>query len=89
MLTCASSLAAPIHTGSGIYLQGPYAPDQAYREITLDGESIGRISALAPDRQPSVVFWGRSGLEYKSHTVVATHADTASPSTIFAIDCFM
>jgi hypothetical protein len=74
-------------TGTGIYLQGPFAPDQALRRITLDGEDQGVYGAYADERTPCHPFWSKSDLVYATHTVVVMHADTRDK--IFAMDAWM
>ncbi|KIM25525.1 hypothetical protein M408DRAFT_10361 [Serendipita vermifera MAFF 305830] len=74
-------------TGYGIWLQGPYAPDQARRRVFLDGVDMGAFDALAVERIPSKPFWGTRFLEYTTHTVVVAHNDT--PQTIFAMDAWI
>lgn len=74
-------------TGAGIYLQGPFAPDQALRRITLDGEDQGVYGAYADERTPSHPFWSRTDLVYTTHTVLVEHVDTRDK--IFAMDAWI
>ena len=75
------------HSGFGIWIQGPSAPDQAQRRVILDGTDMGAYNALAADRSPSKPFWGTGGLEYTTHTVVVTHNDTSDK--ILALDAWI
>ncbi|KAG8823433.1 hypothetical protein FRC17_009331 [Serendipita sp. 399] len=74
-------------TGTGIWVQGPFAPDQAQRRITLNGVDQGVFNALAPERTESHPFWSRDDLPYTTHTLVITHADTRD--RILALDAFI
>lgn len=66
---------------------GPYAPDQALRSVSVDGQFMGDYAAYAEERTPSQVFWGMGGMTYTTHTVVVTHADAGD--SIFALDSMM
>jgi hypothetical protein len=81
----------PLSLGTGVYLQGPYASDQAQRSVNLDNQDMGTFSAYALDRLPSegssAVFWGKGGLENTAHTVAVMHADTADK--LLVMDAWM
>lgn len=77
-----------VFTGSAIWAQGPFAPDQAQRRISLDGVDQGVYNALAPERSPSRPFWNRTGLVYTTHTLVITHDDPGA-NAILALDAFI
>jgi hypothetical protein len=74
-------------TGSGVYLQGPPAPDQAQRRVFLDGQDMGAYNLIAPDREYCRVFFSASQLPYTTHTIVVAHNDT--PSLILAMDAWL
>lgn len=76
-----------VHSGYGIWVQGPSAPDQAQRRVFLDGIDMGAYNAKADDRSPSRPFWGKDDLEYTTHTVVIVHNDTRA--MILALDAWM
>lgn len=73
--------------GTGIYLQGPFANDQAKRRVVLNGEELGVFTAYADNREPCAVFWGMWNLKNANHTVVVSHNDTANK--IFAMDAWV
>jgi hypothetical protein len=75
------------NSGSGIYLQGPPAPDQAQRRVFLDGRDMGAFNLKGETREFCRVFFAATQLPYTTHTVVVAHNDT--PAMIFAMDAWL
>jgi hypothetical protein len=74
-------------SGSGIFLESPFANDQALRVITLDGQYMGVVGPYSVNWTVSMVFWGKTGLTNGDHTIVVTHNDTTSK--ILVMDAWM
>ncbi len=81
------NLQIPSIKGTGIYLQGPYADDQANRWVILDGKDVGQFGAYSDHRNPSVPFWGAKGLANGDHNVIVKHNDTTTK--ILVMDAWM
>ncbi|KIM21120.1 hypothetical protein M408DRAFT_110952 [Serendipita vermifera MAFF 305830] len=78
------SSASFIFYGTGIWISGPFSPEQARRRIYLDGMDMGLFHANSIFPEPPRPFWGMSGLDDSMHTVVVVHND--STQMILSID---